>query len=284
MYTIYCHLFPNGKRYIGLTRNRLSRRFGGNGNHYKGCILVDRAINKYGWENIEHIILDTATTKEEAEAKERQYIREYDSDNPKHGYNVLPGGDVSTNDANAEMRYKLGNGWRGKNRTEEEKRKIGEGVKRTFDRPEKNGHIGLRASEETKRKMSKAHKARWDDGMREKAAERMRSRMADPEYKDKILNNIAQYRRKPGEWKMPEEAKEKISKHFKGKWLGDKSPCSKPVLQFTKEGEFVKRWANAGDAERAGIANRRNISKCCHEHEKHRTAGGYVWRFENENI
>lgn len=282
MYWIYCHVFPNGKRYVGLTRTSLEKRWG-NGNKYTGCVLVDRAIKKYGWENVEHVIIDSAKTKEEAEGKERYYIRKYDSDNPDHGYNMLPGGDVSTNDATEEMRHKLGNGWRGKNRSDDEKRKIGEGVKKTFSRPESNGHFGLKASEETKRRMSKSQKETWDDEKREKAAERMRDRMADPDYKQKVLGNLEKYRRKPGEWNMPDATKEKLSKHFKGKWLGEKSPCSKPVLQFTKDGTFVKRWANAGEAERAGVALRCNISKCCKGYANCKTAGGYVWKFENEN-
>lgn len=280
MYWIYCHVFPNGKRYVGLTRTSLGKRWG-NGNKYIGCVLIDRAIKKYGWENVEHIILDSVNTKEEAEEKEKYYIRKYDSDNPEHGYNMLPGGDVSTNDATEEMRHKLGNGWRGKNRSDDEKQKISEGVRKAFSRPESNGHFGLMASEETKRKMSKSQKETWNDGKREKAAERMRDRMADSDYRQKVLENLEKYRRKPGEWNMPDSAKERLSKHFKGKWLGEKSPCSKPVLQFTKEGEFVKRWANAGDAERAGVALRCNISKCCKGYASCKTAGGYVWKFEN---
>lgn len=280
MFTVYCHLFPNGKRYIGITRNSLTKRFGGRGNHYKTCILVDRAINKYGWENIEHIVLDTADTKENAEEKERHYIQEYKTNDPKYGYNVLPGGDVSTNDATEEMRHKLGNGWRGKRRTEDDKRKISDGVKQIFSRPESNGHFGLKASEETKHKMSESQKATWDAEKRSKAADRMRNRMANTEYRQKVLDNLSEYRRKPGEWNMSDEAKAKLSKHFKGKWLGENSPCSKPVLQYTKDGEFVKRWANAGEAERAGVANRSNINKCCNGVPRCYTSGGFIWRFE----
>lgn len=283
MYWIYCHIFPNGKRYVGLTRTSLERRWGHEGGNYKTCRLVDRAISKYGWENVEHVLVDSAKTKEEAEEKERYYICKYDSDNPNHGYNILPGGDVATNDATEEMRYKLGKGWRGKNRTDEEKRKISEGVKRAFDRPESNGHIGLRPSDETKRKMSESQKATWDEDKRERASRRMKERMANPEYKKRIIDNLQKYQQKPGERHLSDSAKEKLSQFHKGRWIGEKSPTSKPVLQFTKEGEFVKRWANAGEAERAGIALRVNISNCCKRKPRHNTAGGYVWRFEDDN-
>lgn len=279
MYTVYCHLFPNGKRYIGITRNSTRKRFG-NGGNYSTCTLVNRAIKKYGWENVEHIVLDVAEDKKAAEDLERRYIAHYRTNDPEHGYNILPGGDVSNNCVTPEMRYKLGNGQRGRARTEEEKRKIGEGVRNTFQRPESNGHIGMKMSGETKARMSESQKAAWNDARRNDAAESMRRRMSDPEYRERVLSNIAQYCRKPGEWNMPEAAKEKLSKHFKGKWIGVNSPCSKPVLQFTKDGQFVRRWANASEVERSGIALRSNVGKCCRYPDKYHTAGGYSWRYE----
>lgn len=281
MFKIYCHVFPNGKRYIGITRTTTKRRWG-NGENYKTCPLVYHAIKKYGWENVSHEILEEVCTIEDAEEKERYYIRHFDTQNPSHGYNVLPGGDVSENCATDEMREKLGNGWRGKHRSDEEKKKISQGVKQTFSRSESNGHFGIKASEETKAKMSKTHAERWSQNqeLREKASNRMKERMADPDYKEKVVSNLEKYRRKPGEWNMPEDAKKKISQYAKGRYIGSKSPCSKPVLQYTKDGDFVKRWANAGEVERAGIALRTNVSKCCRGAAHVKTVAGFVWKFE----
>ena len=50
------------------------------------------AIHKYKWENIEHHILFTGLTKEEAEGWEKYLIGFFDSTNPEHGYNKEPGG------------------------------------------------------------------------------------------------------------------------------------------------------------------------------------------------
>lgn len=283
MYKVYCHTFPNRKRYIGITRTSLKRRWG-NGANYSTCPLVNRAIMKYGWENVQHEILCEVDTLEEAEIQEQYYISLYSTQNPDKGYNILPGGDVSDNSATEEMRYKLGNGWRGKKRSEEEKEKISQGVKEVFrSRPESNGHYGLHHSDEARLKMSETHKKRWasDEKRREQASERMRKRMADPTIRKAILDNLAKCpKRKKGEWSMPDETKEKIRQANKGKWIGAKSPCSKPVLQFTKDGQFVKRWANAGEAERAGIAQRTNISKCCRNAPHVKTVAGFVWKYE----
>jgi len=157
MYTVYQHIFPNGKRYIGVTRNSVEKRWGYKGYNYKSQV-VGRAIEKYGWDNIEHDVFAVCETKEQAERIERWLVKYYDTTNPMCGYNVLPGGDVAVNDATPEMRYKLGNGNRGRKHTEEEKAKISDGCKRAFNRPESNGCIGKKASEETKAKMREAHK------------------------------------------------------------------------------------------------------------------------------
>ena len=156
MYTVYQHIFPNGKRYIGVTRSSVEKRWGYKGYNYRTQV-VGRAIEKYGWDNIKHEVFAVCDTKEQAERLERWLVAYFDTTNPQHGYNVLPGGDVAVNDATPDMRYKLGNGNRGRHRTEEEKRKISEGCKRRFNRPESNGCIGKKASEETKEKMRKAH-------------------------------------------------------------------------------------------------------------------------------
>lgn len=191
MYTIYCHIFPNGKRYIGLTKTSLQTRWD-NGRSYKTCPLVNRAIDKYGWENICHEVLGTAPTKEKAEEMERMYIAKHKSNNPSYGYNILPGGDVATNALDDEMRKKLGNGWRGKHRTDEEKAKISAGVKEKFKRDSSNGHFGMKASDETRRKMSESHKKRWSDPeMRRIASERMKARHKnDKAYNDKVIGKL----------------------------------------------------------------------------------------------
>lgn len=283
MYIIYCHTFPNGKKYIGLTKTTLKKRWK-NGNGYKTCHLMQRAVSKYGWDNVQHDILGTAETKDVAEEMERKYVSLYKTDDAKFGYNILPGGDVATNDATEEMRHKLGNGWRGKHRSEEEKEKISRGVAKVFQRKESNGHFGLKASEEAKRKMSESHRKRYDENpkAREEARQRMIKRMQNDEFKQKVLKNLEAYRRKPGEWSPNEETREKLSKAFKGRFLGDKSPCSKPVVQVTKDGEFVKRWANAGEVERAGITSRKCVSMVCNHKKSYKTAGGFVWMFESE--
>lgn len=109
-YTLYVHVCPNDKNYIGITKNTPERRWG-NGKHYKNCILFNRAIKKYGWNNIKHIIVLTNLTKEEAENKEQSLISFLKSNNPNYGYNIANGGYVnSVSDLTKEKLRKISTG------------------------------------------------------------------------------------------------------------------------------------------------------------------------------
>lgn len=107
-WTVYMHISPRGKKYIGITSQKLHRRWHG-GYGYKQNTHFFRAIMKYGWNNFEHIILDERLTKEEACALEQHYIKKFDTRNPHKGYNQSIGGDVGSKGykATKETREKL---------------------------------------------------------------------------------------------------------------------------------------------------------------------------------
>lgn len=57
---------------------------------------------------------------------------------------------------------------------------------------------------------------------------------------------------------------------------------SKPVIQYSLNGEFIAEYKSAIDAkEKTGISNA-HIGKCCKNKPKYKTAGGYIWKFKNE--
>lgn len=94
MYLLYCHINKiNGKKYVGLTsRTNAEKRWGPEGSGYKSCPYFWQAIQKYGWNNFEHLILMTDLTKEEASEKEKYYIKLWETTNPEKGYNLREGG------------------------------------------------------------------------------------------------------------------------------------------------------------------------------------------------
>lgn len=91
MYTVYKHTSPSGKVYIGITSRKPEVRWG-NGRNYVDNEYFTRAINKYGWDNIEHEILFAGLSKEDAERKEIELIKEYRSTDRAFGYNIENGG------------------------------------------------------------------------------------------------------------------------------------------------------------------------------------------------
>ena len=77
-YCIYKHILPNQKVYIGQTCD-VKRRW--RACNYVGNCFFYNAIQKYGWENITHEILEDNLTLEEANEKEKYYIALYQSTN-----------------------------------------------------------------------------------------------------------------------------------------------------------------------------------------------------------
>lgn len=95
------HLFPNGKKYIGITSKRPEARWeNGSGYDKDKQPVVYNAIQKYGWDNIEHIILFNNLSQEEAQLKEIELIDKYKTNVHKYGndygHNMTDGGEGAT--------------------------------------------------------------------------------------------------------------------------------------------------------------------------------------------
>lgn len=156
IYTVYRHIAPNGKIYVGITSKKPNKRWNG-GLGYLNNEYFHRAILKYGWDNIKHEILFTDLTKEQAERKEIELIAFYKSDQKEYGFNIQHGG--SSNGKHAEeTKIKIGlankgrHPWTyGNHHSDETKAKISE------------FHKGSHLSVETKQKISIALKGRKQD-------------------------------------------------------------------------------------------------------------------------
>jgi group I intron endonuclease len=81
----------NDKKYVGQTIRALSDRI----NDYKrgfGNDYLNNSFNKYGWDNFEFSVIDSAQTIEELNSKEIKYILKYNTTNKEFGYNIEIGG------------------------------------------------------------------------------------------------------------------------------------------------------------------------------------------------
>lgn len=163
-YIVYMHITPSNKKYIGITYRSPKKRWGSNGCGYKGQAF-ENAINKYGWDNIEHKILFSNLSKEEAEEKEIYLISKYNTTNSKYGYNVSNGGS-SVGKFTEETKKKISNSklgtipWnKGIPRTEEEKRKMSlSHIGKT--KGKNNANYGKKLSKEHIQKMLDARKGK----------------------------------------------------------------------------------------------------------------------------
>lgn len=150
-YCVYSHTNKiNGKIYIGLTSMKPEERWK-SGRGYNLGTHFRNAIDKYGWDNFEHKIIKDNLTKNEASYWEKYYIAFYNSIDRRCGYNISSGGEHGGHAQTEETRRKIGmNGYHygmsGKKHSDATKKKMSETRK---------GHS---TSEETKRKISEAHK------------------------------------------------------------------------------------------------------------------------------
>nr|DAZ35297.1 MAG TPA: intron associated endonuclease [Caudoviricetes sp.] len=211
-FVVYKHTSPSGKVYIGITCQDIQARWK-NGYGYTNNKHFYNAINKYGWDNIEHEILFNNLTEEEAKLMEQMYIALYDSNNPNNGYNRTLGGDGAKGIYfTAETRKKMSisaknrtykpspehlieynlKRWENEdehikqsNRTKEywmnNRNQIINSMKKTF------------ATEENKQKRGNATKKLWlENEYREKRIKNLKARWDNDEYKEKMSNIFKQ--------------------------------------------------------------------------------------------
>lgn len=90
LFTIYRHVSPIGRVYIGITSQDVETRWR-HGDNYRNFTYFKRAIRKYGWKNFKHEILFTNVEEERAERLEIELIRHYKG--LGISYNLTNGGD-----------------------------------------------------------------------------------------------------------------------------------------------------------------------------------------------
>jgi hypothetical protein len=105
--SVYVHINKiNGKIYVGRTKRNPEDRYGVNGACYlrrdknSGKYLQPlfaNAINKYGWDNFEHVIVASNLTEEESRNFEKLLINALRSNEKEFGYNMTEGGEDLSN-------------------------------------------------------------------------------------------------------------------------------------------------------------------------------------------
>ena len=196
----------NGKWYIGESVNikyRKSKHFSTLKYNCHKNDYLQRSWNKYGKEVFEFIILELCL-EESLEAKEKEWIAKYKSNDFEYGYNLTDGGNVGKKmkeESKSKLSDSIKKHWLfnthpmlGKNHTQEAKNKIAA------------GHFGKPLSDEHKKKLSKAsigntyslgHK--HTDESKAKMSKARKGKKKSKEHKQKIIEGIKKLgkKRKP---------------------------------------------------------------------------------------
>jgi hypothetical protein len=173
VYTIYLRRTPDDKVYIGCTTVSLEilTRLG------YGSTDFQRAIDKFGWDNIQSEVLDIAETMQEAHELEQKYIEQYDAMNPDRGYNRKGSGYSMSRVRRIQMSKNTKEFWKDESHLDKMKEAIAES----------------RKSPEYRQKVSEAIKEKWqDERYRKKVSNSMRVRMQNPEVKKQMSDATRQ--------------------------------------------------------------------------------------------
>ena len=160
LFIVYCHKCPNNKCYFGITKQKPTSRWR-NGKGYKNNVLFYRAIQKYGWENIDHKIVAEHLSKQDACELEKSLIEQHKSNQEEYGYNISIGGECGTFGAklSESTRKKMSESRKGENNNFYGKHHTKESIKKN-----RIAHLGKngfwkekKLSEEHKRKIKENH-------------------------------------------------------------------------------------------------------------------------------
>lgn len=272
-YSLYIHQSPQGKIYIGITSRNPYTRWGHDGLGYYDKRKSNQshfynAIQKYGWNNFQHIILLENLSKEVACECEKYLIVKYKTNDKDYGYNITEGGEgvvgyVHTNETKEylsrinegkiipqEVKDKISNTlsgrpntWqRGKKKPEEACRKMSNSLKGHIVTQETRYKIseankGRRPTEETRRKMSE-HNCMHNPEVVQRVKETLKKSQ-----KDRTAKRLQTMKeRYPDGLKQSTESNKKRSDTLKGR---KKSEETKQKMRKPKSPETIENMRKA---------------------------------------
>lgn len=266
IWCVYIHRnIINNKLYIGITSRCVEERWGVNGCNYskKNQPAFSGAIQKYGWDNFEHIIFAENLTEEKAKYMEKLLIAMYQTNctkykNPTYGYNMTDGGEGSSgrvcseetrrkiSEANSnpseETRQKIS--YAARNRSQETREKISKSAKERFKDLKNHPMYGKHLSEEIKKKLSESTKERYKNPEN--------NPFYGKKHTEESKKKIGDGHRDPSEAtrkKMSKSAKARCTEEWRQNMSkkgsenrGKNNPNAKKVYQYSDKWELIQIW------------------------------------------
>ena len=297
---VYIHISPSNKAYIGITCQNPSERWGKNGAQYcRGAQpRFQYAIQKYGWDNFEHIIWANDLTEEEANHIEILLISLFKTNsrryrNPEYGYNMTDGG----------------GGMSGHHDSEETRKKKSDASKKMwqsdgFKEKMIEIHTGIKRGprqQEFKDKMSEIMIGKFSKDKNPMCREVYSPELNETFYSaveafDKYgispqgISDCCNERQQTsgihpitGEslhWRYVDESYIELNKINYNHKTGADWWSSRPVNQYSLDGKLIKRWDCISQAGKECNIDPSGIRKCCAY--IYATAGNFLWRYKDE--
>ena len=273
-YNVYKLTSPSNKVYIGCTYQDPKDRWDCGRKYHHNKELTDD-IQRFGWEQFEHDVLYSNLTEEEAFDLERDLIHIHKSCHPEYGYNKTHGGktnpgiirDDSYRKRLSERTTGENHHFYGKHLSNDHRQKISESNK---------GHI---VSRETRIKIGDANRGRfksdeaiqkWRDSRHGYTHSEATKRKIGEGNRGKIVSE--ETRRRIGYANKgritSEETKEKLSK----------SSAKKRKVICVETGVVYDSMREAAETMGTPASN---VGSVCRG--KTKTAGGYSWKYMEEN-
>ena len=270
-YSVYAHVFPNGKIYIGSTRQVPLYRWR-RGCGYKNCKIMSDAINQFGWDNIQHVVLMENLDNQTAMVVEKELIKKYHTQDPEFGYNTKNGGQFFTDHSEEFIdtlrKRMIGNTFSAGRKMSDSHREALPKANKGHHRP---GKKGWHHTDDTKKMLSSIAKKRWENQA----------------YREKVIANLPDVSGKnnPRYGKpVSDETRRKISVANTGRRMPPESrrrqaeKISVPVYALNQSMQIVAEYPSIKKAAGEIGACTTNIGFCCRNHG--RTCHGYYWRYK----
>lgn len=245
-YSVYMHIFPDGKRYVGMTSAKpVEKRWGPNGCFYQ-TQSVYKAILACGWDNVIHEIVYRDIPFQEAEERERELIQKYNTTDSENGYNISFGGIRGTGILNESTKEKL--------------RQWDYAHPETIERM--RWYARHKSPETIEKLRQKATGVKQSKETRQKRALKMKGKKHSPESIEKMC-------------------KSQRNRAWEGKRLeATLSATEKTVSQYDIYGNYISSYDSATKAANAIGGKFGGVSRCCRG--ERRTYKGYVWKYESK--
>jgi group I intron endonuclease len=306
-YKIYVHINKkNRKMYFGQTKQEPEKRWR-SGLGYKDSPYFWRAIQKYGWNGFEHIVLVENLNQESADMFEEDLIKLYNTTNENFGYNLASGGNSPIMNEMAKLHCSQNhadvngekNPMYGKHHTEETKEKIRK-TKEKYVR-ENATRYGAVLSDETKKKIGDSNRGRI---ISEETKRKISISNGKPVYQIDVItkqiirkyysiteaskitgikhsqigaccNDIPKYNKAGGFiWMFCEDYNQKM-------YSSEFMEIYKVICQYDENYNLVNKWGSLKDIKNnLGIKNTSWIRQLCNRKKFDNIFFGFHWRYD----